>query len=132
MSLVWDVGLAALIKIVGRQSADDGQNKFTQINYCKVSLSYIINRVNLKQLEEIKTEAFCWVLNSTYEFGFQDANLRIMFCTICLYSLKLSAGIGFWSKMQRLHTIDILYKLDSSSLLVKLKPGIFQRLPPFE
>ena len=28
--------------------------------------------------------------------------------------------------------IDILYTLDSISLLVKLKPGIFQRLPPFE
>jgi hypothetical protein len=31
-----------------------------------------------------------------------------------------------------LHPIDILYKLDSASLLVKLKPRIFQRLPPFE
>jgi hypothetical protein len=29
-------------------------------------------------------------------------------------------------------TIDILYRLDSASLLVKLKPRIFQRLPPFE
>ena len=30
-------------------------------------------------------------------------------------------------------TIDILYTLlDSASLLVKLKPRIFQRLPPFE
>jgi hypothetical protein len=29
-------------------------------------------------------------------------------------------------------TIDILYKLDSASLLVKLKPRIFQRLPLFE
>jgi hypothetical protein len=28
--------------------------------------------------------------------------------------------------------IDILYTLDSASLLVKLKPRIFQRLPPFE
>jgi hypothetical protein len=28
--------------------------------------------------------------------------------------------------------LDILYKLDSASLLVKLKPRIFQRLPPFE
>jgi hypothetical protein len=26
---------------------------------------------------------------------------------------------------------DILYRLDSASLLVKLKPRIFQRLPPF-
>ena len=33
---------------------------------------------------------------------------------------------------QRLETIDILYTLDSASLLVKLKPRIFQRLPPFE
>ena len=32
----------------------------------------------------------------------------------------------------RLNTIDILYTLDSTSLLVKLKPRIFQRLPPFE
>ena len=29
-------------------------------------------------------------------------------------------------------SIDILYTLDSASLLVKLKPRIFQRLPPFE
>jgi hypothetical protein len=29
-------------------------------------------------------------------------------------------------------TIDILYTLDSASPLVKLKPRIFQRLPPFE
>jgi hypothetical protein len=28
--------------------------------------------------------------------------------------------------------IDILYTLDSASLLVKLKPRIFQRFPPFE
>jgi hypothetical protein len=28
--------------------------------------------------------------------------------------------------------IDISYTLDSTSLLVKLKPRIFQRLPPFE
>jgi hypothetical protein len=28
--------------------------------------------------------------------------------------------------------IDILYTLDSASLLVKLKSRIFQRLPPFE
>ena len=28
--------------------------------------------------------------------------------------------------------IDILYTLDSASLLVKLKPRIFQRSPPFE
>jgi hypothetical protein len=28
--------------------------------------------------------------------------------------------------------VDILYTLDSASLLVKLKPRIFQRLPPFE
>ena len=28
--------------------------------------------------------------------------------------------------------IDILYTLDCASLLVKLKPRIFQRLPPFE
>jgi hypothetical protein len=32
----------------------------------------------------------------------------------------------------KVQTIDILYKLDSASLLVKLKPRIFQRLPPFE
>jgi hypothetical protein len=31
-----------------------------------------------------------------------------------------------------LSSIDILYTLDSASLLVKLKPKIFQRLPPFE
>jgi hypothetical protein len=30
------------------------------------------------------------------------------------------------------YIIDILYTLDSASLLVKLKPRIFQRLPPFE
>ena len=40
----------------GRQSDDDVQNKFTQINDCKEILSYIVNRMNLKQLEEIKTE----------------------------------------------------------------------------
>ena len=28
--------------------------------------------------------------------------------------------------------IDILYTLDSASLLVKLKRRLFQRLPPFE
>jgi hypothetical protein len=28
--------------------------------------------------------------------------------------------------------IDILYTLDSVSVLVKLKPRIFPRLPPFE
>ena len=28
--------------------------------------------------------------------------------------------------------IDILYTLDSASLLVKLKPRLFRRLPPFE
>ena len=33
---------------------------------------------------------------------------------------------------QHVMTIDILYTLDSASLLVKLKPRIFQRLPPFE
>jgi hypothetical protein len=32
----------------------------------------------------------------------------------------------------KVQTIDILYTLDSASLLVKLKPRIFQRLPPFE
>jgi hypothetical protein len=47
--------------LVGRQSDDDGKNKFIQINDCKESLSYILNRMNLKQLEEIKTEAFYWV-----------------------------------------------------------------------
>jgi hypothetical protein len=31
-----------------------------------------------------------------------------------------------------LQPIDILYTLDSASPLVKLKPRIFQRLPPFE
>jgi hypothetical protein len=31
----------------------------------------------------------------------------------------------------RNQTIDILYTLDSASLLVKLKPRVFQRLPPF-
>jgi hypothetical protein len=36
------------------------QNKFTQINKCNEILSYIINRMNLIQLEEIKTEAFYW------------------------------------------------------------------------
>jgi hypothetical protein len=35
---------------------------------------------------------------------------------------------GFWCVCD----IDILYTLDSASLLVKLKPRIFQRLPPFE
>ena len=29
-------------------------------------------------------------------------------------------------------SIDILYTLDSESLLIKLKPRIFQRLPSFE
>jgi hypothetical protein len=33
-----------------------------------------------------------------------------------------------WSKM----AIDILNTLDSASLLVELKPRIFQRFPPFE
>jgi type II secretory pathway pseudopilin PulG len=42
---------------IGRQSDDDGQNKFIQINDCKESLWYIINCMNLTQLEEIKTEA---------------------------------------------------------------------------
>jgi hypothetical protein len=41
-----------------------------------------------------------------------------------------------WEKLRpegnRVKTIDILHKLDSASLLVKLKPRIFQRLPPFE
>jgi hypothetical protein len=36
-----------------------------------------------------------------------------------------------WSWI-RVLSIDILYTLDSASLLVKLKPRIFQRLPPFE
>jgi hypothetical protein len=35
-------------------------------------------------------------------------------------------------KNTRAADIDILYTLDSASLLVKLKPRIFQRLPPFE
>ena len=33
---------------------------------------------------------------------------------------------------KRVGVIDILYTLDSASLLVRLKPRIFQRLPPFE
>jgi hypothetical protein len=33
---------------------------------------------------------------------------------------------------RQLRNIDILYTLDSASLLVKLKPRIFQRLLPFE
>jgi hypothetical protein len=32
----------------------------------------------------------------------------------------------------RMSFIDILYTLDIAHLLVKLKPRIFQRLPPFE
>ena len=32
-------------RCIGRQSDDDGQNKLVQINYCKESLSYIINRM---------------------------------------------------------------------------------------
>jgi hypothetical protein len=34
--------------------------------------------------------------------------------------------------LHSLSNIDILNALDSASLLVKLKPRIFQRLPPFE
>jgi hypothetical protein len=35
-------------------------------------------------------------------------------------------------RQQQAIDIDILYTLDSASLLVKLKSRIFQRLPPFE
>jgi hypothetical protein len=45
--------------LLWRQSDDDSQNKFTQINNCNEILSYIINR--MIQLEEIKTKAFYWV-----------------------------------------------------------------------
>jgi dTDP-D-glucose 4,6-dehydratase len=36
------------------------------------------------------------------------------------------------SSIGQVLAINILYTLDSPSLLVKLKPRIFQRLPPFE
>jgi hypothetical protein len=38
-------------------------------------------------------------------------------------------GDGF---LYSILSIDILCTLDSASLVVKLKPRIFQRLPPFE
>ena len=40
-------------------------------------------------------------------------------------------ALPFNSLSTSLEGIDILYTLDSASLLVKLKPRIFQRLPPF-
>jgi hypothetical protein len=39
---------------------------------------------------------------------------------------------GHFAERTFCRTIGILYTLDSASLLVKLKPQIFQRLPPFE
>ncbi len=41
-------------------------------------------------------------------------------------------GLGFRIDSFAINTIDILSTLDSASLIVKLKPRIFQRLPPFE
>ena len=41
-------------------------------------------------------------------------------------------GLFLHESVARIEPIDILYTLDSASLLVKLKPRIFQRLPPFE
>ena len=41
------------------------------------------------------------------------------------YAANICAGV-------HATTIYILYTLGSASLLVKLKPRIFQRLPPFE
>jgi hypothetical protein len=38
----------------------------------------------------------------------------------------------FFLEVGKVRIIDILYTLDSASLLVKLKARIFQRLPPFE
>jgi hypothetical protein len=54
----------------------------------------------------------------------------------CVQSLKnvllRNASFALQNLTFCVHLIDILYTLDSASLLVKLKPRIFQRLPPFE
>jgi hypothetical protein len=52
----------------------------------------------------------------------RDARVRGSSCDILLSIATVNLALP----------IDILYTLDSASLLVKLKPRIFQRLPPFE
>jgi hypothetical protein len=87
-------------------------------------------------------------------YGILECSRNRIYCRICLrvklycwlrgdffvcYVTRASIGFEHFSLQIRdiekncLLIIDILYtRLDSASLLVKLKPRIFQRLPPFE
>jgi hypothetical protein len=59
---------------------------------------------------------------------------KLKFISKMLSDLKIYINFMVWgcSRIYSTGTIDILYTLDSASLLVKLKPRIFQWLPPFE
>jgi hypothetical protein len=62
---------------------------------------------------------------------FKHGHIVMMECYILRVKAVDVEYIGKY-KDERAYSIDILYTLDSASLLVKLKPRIFQRLPPFE
>ena len=73
----------------------------------------------------------------TYQY-FIYANLKINISVV--FDVTLASHYFCFKYLDRVKLvifqtsdiIDILYTLDSASLLVKLKPRIFQRLPPFE
>ena len=56
----------------------------------------------------------------------------LLFARIALEVIGDKGGGNLTLAYDTVLIIDILYTLDSASLLVKLKPRIFQRLPPFE
>jgi hypothetical protein len=65
---------------------------------------------------------------------FQGASEKDIVHSGLEYTMERSARVSVFPGCLHgyVYTIDILYTLDSASLLVKLKPRIFQRLPPFE
>jgi hypothetical protein len=94
--------------ILGWQRDDNDENKLLQINGSKDNSSYIINHMG-------------------FMVGKNSAELSLKLHLLRLEMQPLYQDVKLCDL-----AIDILYKLDSASLLVKLKPRIFQRLPPFE
>ena len=72
----------------------------------------------------------CYYLSE--RMWFCGNNLHCLILSNWKYSLN-KRDLILRSRVRELQSaIDILYILDSASLVVKLKPRIFQRLPPFE
>ena len=84
---------------------------------------------------KLTTRSINVVFISYYEFySLQTTNYMhaVQFSLYCDIFLELRVCYCQFVNVYIVQPIDILYKLDSASLLVKLKPRLFQRLPPFE